>query len=220
MRTALIASAVGLSNEPEYERIERATPIYPGEGTLAGGPRCTNARSRLSIRWPIHSTNPRTRRGCGNARSMIGVPMLRDGMPVGVIALARERIEPFTDRQIELVQTFADQAVIAIENARLITETREALDQQTATAEVLQVINSSPGELAPVFDAMLEKAMRLCEAAFGQLAILEDERFRTAATRGMPAAFVEYRRKVLPITDRAHSRRDCWPASASSRFPT
>jgi PAS domain S-box-containing protein len=124
--------AAGHSNEPEYERIERATPIYPGEGTVAGRAALHKRAIQIvdPLADPLYASKDQAR--IGLARSMIGVPLLRGGLPIGVIALARERVEPFTDRQIELVQTFADQAVIAMENARLITETREARDDAEA----------------------------------------------------------------------------------------
>ena len=117
---------------------------------------------------------------CGY-RSGIGIPILRDGVPVGSIAIARAEAGLFPNRQVELLKTFADQAVIAIENVRLFNETKEALEQQTATSEVLKIISSSPGELEPVFSAMLANATRICEATLGTLYLCEGPVFRAVA---------------------------------------
>ena len=131
-------------------------------------------------------------------RNLLAVPMLNDEILVGVIVIYRQEVRPFTDKQIELLQNFAAQAVIAIENARLLnelgqrtTDLTEALGQQTATADVLQIISSSPGELEPVFATMLEKAVSICDAGFRNIYRVEGDGLRNVATRNTPTVFAE-----------------------------
>jgi signal transduction histidine kinase/putative methionine-R-sulfoxide reductase with GAF domain len=143
-------------------------------------------------------------------RTAICVPMLKGNELVGAFGIFRQEVRPFTDKQIELVSNFASQAVIAIENTRLLNELRqrtddlsEALEQQTATSEVLRVISSSPGELEPVFKAMLANATRLCEANFGSLYLYEGDAFRITAMHNAPPAYEEVRRRES-VMDSAH----------------
>jgi GAF domain-containing protein len=135
----------------------------------------------------------------GGLHTMLGIPLLREGTPIGVIVLQRKSVQPFSEKQIELATTFADQAVIAIENVWLFEEVQartrelsEALEQQTATAEVLQVISSSPGELEAVFHAMLGNAVRICEAKFGVLNRFDSGAFHATASLGLPTDYAEY----------------------------
>src|SRR5262249_25269807 len=121
--------------------------------------------------------------------------LLKGDALLGVLAIYRKEVCPFTDKQIELVKNFAAQAVIAIENTRLLNELRQSLEQQTATSEVLKVISSSPGELEPVFQAMLENAVKVCDAKFGALYRYDGNSFELAAWIGIPEALVDYQHR-------------------------
>src|SRR5262245_20554678 len=148
------------------------------------------------------------------ARTLLAVPMLKESELVGYIIIYRQEPEPFTEKHIELVTNFAAQAVIAIENTRLLNELRqrtddlsEALEQQTATSEVLQVISRSPGELEPVFQTMLANAVKLCDAKFGMLNLYDGQVFRNVAVHNVPPAYAEMRRRspLLPDPGTAHA---------------
>jgi GAF domain-containing protein len=164
-------------------------PVHLGRGTVTG----RTVIERKPVQVPDVFADPEFtfREGAkiGGLRTMLGVPLLHDDVPTGVFVLSRRTVRPFSDKQIELVQNFAAQAVIAIENTRLLNELRDSLQQQTATSEVLQVINSSTGDVQPVFDTMLEKAIRICDAKFGMLYRHEGGRLRLMAARDVPPMF-------------------------------
>jgi signal transduction histidine kinase len=202
-------------SEAYREYISRFT-IEPGRNTLAGRVLLESRSVHIPdvLADPEYTWKESIERG--SFRTMLGVPLLREGSPIGVIAMTRSTVNPFTEKQIELLRTFADQAVIAIENVRLFEaeqqrtrELSESLEQQTATSEVLGVISSSPGELEPVFRTLLENATRLCAAKFGNLYLREGDAFRTIAMHNVPPAFAEVRRRdplVHPAPESTLSR--------------
>jgi signal transduction histidine kinase len=197
-----LAASHGFSDE--YRAFIKRNPIAPGRTTLVG----RTALTRQTVHLPDCLADPEygwlQSQKIGGFRTMLGMPLLREGTPIGVLALTRSQVQPFSDSEIALVGTFADQAVIAIENVRLFDEVHartrdlsEALEQQTATSEVLRVISSSPGDLQPVFQAILANATRLCGANFGTLYLCDGDAFRAAAFHNAPPAFVDARKDKL-----------------------
>ena len=187
-----IAANHGFSRE--FEDWAKHNPFKPGRGSITG----RTALEGKVVHVPDVLADPEYTmlegQKLGGYRSNLGVPLLRDGVVIGVFVLTRPTVKPFTDKQIELVSIFADQAVIAIENARLLNELRESLQQQTATAEVLKIISSSPGDLEPVFSAILANATNICGAKFGTLYLRKDDAFFAAAFHNAPPAFIEARK--------------------------
>src|SRR6516165_4366326 len=187
---------------PALKEYMDRTPIKAGRGSAGG--------RALLERAAIHIPNARTDPDyelasphIGGFHTLVGVPLMREGTPIGVLVLARRLMRPFTDRQIELLTTFADQAVIAIENVRLFEaeqqrscELSKSLEQQTATSEVLRVISASPGELEPVFQAILTNATRLCDAKFGTLNLYDGEVVDRSASYNVPPEYAEMRLRM------------------------
>jgi GAF domain-containing protein len=197
---AFRAAAIHGALPEAFLQLFRTGTLYPpGPGTPAA--------SAIARRKPVGVPDLRKTQGyldgdqlpvaaadIGGVRTMVAVPMFREDEPVGVISIYRREVKPFTDKQIELVTNFAAQAVIAIENTRLLNELRESLQQQTATSEVLQTISSSQGELQPVFDSLLANATRLCAAKFGTLFLNEGGDFRVVAQHNTPPALAALRK--------------------------
>ncbi len=205
---AFECKAIAGEGVAEASRLFKGRPIRAGRGTAAERVILTGEVQSVADFFADPDFDPKTRDVIRNAeaagssfgklRSTLAVPMMRDATVIGVVAIARSQTGPFPPRQIELLRTFADQAVIAIENARLFDEVQtktadlqESLQHQTATSEVLEVISRSPGELDPVFQTILASATNICDAQFGLLLLYEGVGFRCASMFNLPPAFAE-----------------------------
>jgi signal transduction histidine kinase len=197
---------------PEYKAFMEQHPIPVGRGSVLGRILQEGCIIQVAdvLADPEYTLTEAAK--LGGTRTVLGLPLLREGKSIGVIILQRKTVRPFAQQQIDLVATFADQAVIAIENVRLFDaeqqrsrELSESLEQQTATSEVLEVISSSPGELAPVFDAMLANAVHLCEASFGNLLLYEGDVFRHVALHNAPPEWAAKQQRD-PVAPRGTAR--------------
>src|SRR5262245_38336780 len=189
---------------PEFLEEHRLNPIIPVAQTPVGRVIETKSAMEVADLAAEYGNTPIVK--LAGARTMLVVPMLKENTVIGAVGIYRQEVQPFSDKQITLLMNFAAQAVIAIENTRLLNELRESLAQQTATSEVLQVISSSPGELQPVFQAMLTNATRICEAKFGNLFLYEPHAFRHVCAIGEQSAFLEWMRRqpTFALSDHPH----------------
>ena len=191
---------------PAFMEDRRNRPFHPAPDSTLGRAASTKKVAQtvdITKGEPYRNRDPFVVGGAelGGYRTVVAVPMLKEGELIGAISIYRQEVLAFSDKQIELVQNFADQAVIAIENTRLLNELRESLQQQTATADVLKVISSTPGDLQPVFDTMLAKATDLCQASYGTMWLSQGDGFRTVAMYGgLPPAWVEQWRSGTPYS--------------------
>ncbi len=206
LEEGLYRFAAGFSLVPEYLEIERANPIAPGPGTAVGRAALSRAVVRIEDAMSDAGYEMKEQATIAHLHSIIGVPLLRDGEPIGVIALARCRVEPFSDREVDLVTTFADQAVIAIENVRLFEEVQartedlqELLEYQTATSEILTVISRSPTDTKPVFDIIGERAEKLCDADVSVVSMVDGELIQLVSIHGVSSEGIEAVRGVYPM---------------------
>ena len=191
--------AAGYSLDPAYLEIERQTPISPGPETVIGRAAMSRQVARIHDAWTDPLYEKKEDAKIGGHRSMIGVPLMREGEPVGVIGLSRSRVDPFSEHEIELVTTFANQAVIAIENVRLFEaeqqrtrELAESLEQQTATSNVLDVISRSAFDLRVVFETVAESSVRLCAADRAFIMRFDGEMLRMAVAYNVSQEFKEF----------------------------